>query len=97
MSDTGFDETPDVTSSLLKEFAQSGFVNIAGGCCGTTPEHIKAIAETVRRARGPNTARSCRSASRRRRTAMKLSGLEPFTIDETVQRRCSSTSASAPT
>jgi glucosamine 6-phosphate synthetase-like amidotransferase/phosphosugar isomerase protein len=45
MSDTGFDETPDVTSSLLKEFAESGFVNIAGGCCGTTPDHIKAIAE----------------------------------------------------
>ena len=41
MSDTGFDETPDVTSSLLKEFADSGFVNIAGGCCGTTPEHIQ--------------------------------------------------------
>ncbi|HMN84085.1 MAG TPA: homocysteine S-methyltransferase family protein, partial [Burkholderiaceae bacterium] len=40
MSDTGFDETPDVTSSLLREFAQAGFVNIAGGCCGTTPEHI---------------------------------------------------------
>ena len=48
MSDTGFDETPDVTSSLLKDFAESEFVNIAGGCCGTTPEHIKAIAETVK-------------------------------------------------
>ncbi|MEN3290846.1 MAG: 5-methyltetrahydrofolate--homocysteine methyltransferase, partial [Burkholderiales bacterium] len=47
MSDTGFDETPDVTSSLLKEFAESGFVNIAGGCCGTTPAHIKAIADIV--------------------------------------------------
>ena len=47
MADTGFDETPDVTSSLLKEFAQSGFVNIAGGCCGTTPAHIKAIADTL--------------------------------------------------
>ncbi len=45
MSDTGFDEKPHDTSELLKEFADSGFVNIAGGCCGTTPEHIKAIAE----------------------------------------------------
>ncbi len=47
MSDTGFDETSDVTSSLLQDFAESEFVNIAGGCCGTTPEHIKAIAEIV--------------------------------------------------
>ena len=39
MSETGFDETPDITSSLLREFAEAGFVNIAGGCCGTTPEH----------------------------------------------------------
>jgi 5-methyltetrahydrofolate--homocysteine methyltransferase len=44
MSDTGFDETPADTSSLLGEFAASGFLNIAGGCCGTTPEHIAAIA-----------------------------------------------------
>jgi 5-methyltetrahydrofolate--homocysteine methyltransferase len=43
MSDTGFDETPDVTSRLLREFAQEGLVNIVGGCCGTTPEHIHAI------------------------------------------------------
>jgi len=47
MSDTGFDETPEVTSSLLREFAEAGFVNIAGGCCGTTPEHIGAIAKRV--------------------------------------------------
>lgn len=74
MSDTGFDETPDVTSSLLKDFADSGFVNIAGGCCGTTPDHIRAIAETVKTI-----------APRRLPEvppAMRLSGLEPFTIDE---------------
>jgi 5-methyltetrahydrofolate--homocysteine methyltransferase len=47
MSETGFDETPEVTSSLLGEFAQSGFINIAGGCCGTTPEHIAQIAKRV--------------------------------------------------
>ncbi len=47
MSDTGFDETPDVTSRLVREFAAEGLVNIVGGCCGTTPEHIGAIAHAV--------------------------------------------------
>jgi len=47
MSDTGFDETPDVTSRLLHEFAAEGLVNIVGGCCGTTPEHIGAIEQAV--------------------------------------------------
>jgi len=54
MSDTGFDETPEVTSRLLREFAADGLVNIVGGCCGTTPEHIGAI----RQALGPLPARS---------------------------------------
>ena len=48
MSDTGYDETPAQTSRLIRDFAQSGFVNIVGGCCGTTPAHIRAIAEAVR-------------------------------------------------
>ena len=47
MSETGFDETPDVTSRLLHEFAAEGLVNIVGGCCGTTPEHIGAIGQAV--------------------------------------------------
>jgi 5-methyltetrahydrofolate--homocysteine methyltransferase len=47
MSDTGFDETPDVTSRLLHEFAAEGLVNIVGGCCGTTPDHIGAIQKAV--------------------------------------------------
>jgi len=47
MSDTGFDETPDVTSRLLGDFAAAGLVNLVGGCCGTTPEHIAAIAAAV--------------------------------------------------
>ncbi|WP_024538269.1 homocysteine S-methyltransferase family protein [Comamonas badia] len=47
MSETGFDETPEVTSRLLHEFAAEGLVNIVGGCCGTTPEHISAIARAV--------------------------------------------------
>ncbi len=47
MSETGFDETPEVTSRLLREFAEQGLVNIVGGCCGTTPEHIGAIGAAV--------------------------------------------------
>src|SRR4249920_2718490 len=48
LSETGYDETPEHTSCLLEEFAQSGFLNIVGGCCGTTPEHIAEIAAHVR-------------------------------------------------
>jgi 5-methyltetrahydrofolate--homocysteine methyltransferase len=47
MSDTGFDETPPVTGALMEEFAKCGFLNVAGGCCGTTPEHIAEIARRV--------------------------------------------------
>jgi 5-methyltetrahydrofolate--homocysteine methyltransferase len=73
MSDTGFDELPADTSSLLKDFAESGFINIAGGCCGTTPAHIRAIAEVIKDIaprRIPQTSH-----------AMRLAGLEPFVID----------------
>lgn len=75
MSDTGFDETPDVTSSLIKEFAESGFVNIAGGCCGTTPPHINAIYEVIKDI-PPRLVPT-------QTPVTKLSGLEPFIIDET--------------
>ncbi|MDG1454091.1 MAG: methionine synthase [Methylophilaceae bacterium] len=74
MSDTGFDETPDVTSSLVKEFADSGFINIAGGCCGTTPPHIKAIYNAVK---------DCPPRQIPTQAPVtKLAGLEPFIIDE---------------
>ena len=43
-----YDESPEHMASVIKEFAASGFVNIVGGCCGTTPAHIKAIAEAVK-------------------------------------------------
>ena len=43
----GFDETPETTSSLLEEFARAGLVNLVGGCCGTTPDHIRMIADAV--------------------------------------------------
>ena len=74
MSDTGFDELPADTSALLKEFAEAGFINIAGGCCGTTPPHIKAIADILQ----TQTPRAVPSIA----PACRLSGLEPFTIDE---------------
>ena len=48
MAETGYDETPAQTARLLGEFARSGFVNIVGGCSGTTPAHIRAIADAVR-------------------------------------------------
>jgi 5-methyltetrahydrofolate--homocysteine methyltransferase len=56
MSETGFDEAPQDTSRLLREFAAEGLVNIVGGCCGTTPEHIAAIGQAVQ----PLAARSVR-------------------------------------
>jgi 5-methyltetrahydrofolate--homocysteine methyltransferase len=75
MSDTGFDELPEDTSALLKEFAEAGFINIAGGCCGTTPDHIAAIAAQMAKA-APRVVPEVP-------VALRLSGLEPFTIDET--------------
>jgi 5-methyltetrahydrofolate--homocysteine methyltransferase len=68
----GYDESPAQTADIIREFAQSGLVNIVGGCCGTTPEHIKAIADAVSNIpprRTPKLAPACR-----------LSGLEPFNI-----------------
>ncbi|HQR19913.1 MAG TPA: methionine synthase [Burkholderiaceae bacterium] len=74
MSETGFDETPEITSSLLREFAEAGFVNIAGGCCGTTPEHIAAIAQSI-----DGLAPRAVPASDH---VQKLSGLEPLKLDD---------------
>ena len=74
MSDTGFDEKPKDTSSLIKEFATSGFVNIAGGCCGTTPEHIKAIANEIKNIK-PREIPTVETVTR-------LSGLESFLIKD---------------
>ena len=74
MSDTGFDEEPHDTSELLKEFANSGFINIAGGCCGTTPDHIKAIAEQLENI-PPRIVPT-------QEVFTRLSGLEPLSIKE---------------
>ncbi|HYC31323.1 MAG TPA: methionine synthase [Gemmatimonadales bacterium] len=68
----GYDETPEYMAGVLREFAEHGLVNLVGGCCGTTPAHIRAIAEAVRDLpprRPPVLPGRCR-----------LSGLEPLTI-----------------
>lgn len=70
----GYDETPEQMAKVLREFAQEGLINIVGGCCGTTPEHISAIAEAVSNISPrqiPTIPKACR-----------LSGLEPLTIDD---------------
>lgn len=74
MAETGFDETPTDTSALLEEFAASGLVNMAGGCCGTTPEHIRAIADKIERL----TPRVVPQVA----VKTRFSGLEPLNIDE---------------
>ena len=69
-----YDETPEYTSGMLREFAEAGFLNIAGGCCGTTPQHIRAIGQAV--------------ASIRPRVIpvvekkLRLAGLEPLNIGD---------------
>jgi 5-methyltetrahydrofolate--homocysteine methyltransferase len=66
------DELPQDTSRALREFAQDGLVNIVGGCCGTTPEHVKAITDATR-------GQSPRRVPEAERVT-RLSGLEPFRI-----------------
>jgi 5-methyltetrahydrofolate--homocysteine methyltransferase len=70
----GYDEGPETTSALLREFAESGLVNVVGGCCGTTPDHTRAIAEAVQ-------GLPPRQVPERRRVT-RFSGLEPFEIFE---------------
>lgn len=67
-----YDESPDATGKMLGEWARSGLVNILGGCCGTTPDHIRRIAEAVNGAapRQPPTLSP----------ALRLAGLEPFEL-----------------
>ena len=67
-----YDESPEATAEMLGEFARSGLVNIVGGCCGTTPEHIRAIAEAVKGVPPRKIPEII--------PYMRLSGLEPFTL-----------------
>jgi 5-methyltetrahydrofolate--homocysteine methyltransferase len=72
----GFDETPEIMCEDLAGFARAGWVNVVGGCCGTTPDHIRAIAEAVKDLpprRVPEVPR-----------ATRLSGLEPYTLRDGV-------------
>jgi 5-methyltetrahydrofolate--homocysteine methyltransferase len=68
----GYDETPETMAEHIGEWAQAGLVNIVGGCCGTTPAHIKALAETVKGVR-PRQIPSIEPG-------LRLSGLEPFAV-----------------
>jgi 5-methyltetrahydrofolate--homocysteine methyltransferase len=74
LAPTGYDESPEETASYLLDFAKSGFVNIAGGCCGTTHEHIRRIAEALKDV----PPRAVPAAPRRTR----LSGLEALNITD---------------
>ncbi len=74
LSETGYDETPDDTSGFLEEFAESGFINIVGGCCGTTPDHIAALVNKVNKL----PVRTIPTISE----ATRLSGLEALNIGE---------------
>jgi 5-methyltetrahydrofolate--homocysteine methyltransferase len=69
-----YDERPEDTAAVLAEFADAGFVNLVGGCCGTTPEHIAAIAAAVD-GKAPRPPAETRPA-------LRLSGLEPLVVDE---------------
>ncbi|MFC1602412.1 methionine synthase [Pseudomonadota bacterium] len=74
LAPTGYDDTPENMAGLIKEWAESGFLNIIGGCCGTSPDFIRAIAETVAKIpprKRPEPSHACR-----------LSGLEPCNIEE---------------
>ncbi len=67
-----YDQSPEEMAAIVREFAESGFVNVIGGCCGTTPEHIAALREAV--------ADCAPRAIPERERAMRLSGLEPFNL-----------------
>jgi len=72
LAETGYDDTPENMAGQIREWAESGFLNIIGGCCGTSPDFIQAIADTVKDIAPrqiPEIAHECR-----------LSGLEPFNI-----------------
>ena len=71
-----YDETPEFMAEQIEGFAESGFVNIVGGCCGSTPDHIAAIAAAV----GKHKPRQAPKADR----LMRLSGLEPFTLTKDI-------------
>ena len=68
----GYDETPEQMAEVLGEFAQAGFLNMVGGCCGTTPDHIAVIGQAVAKAKPRVVPKPARETV--------LSGLEPYAI-----------------
>jgi 5-methyltetrahydrofolate--homocysteine methyltransferase len=72
-----YDESPEATASFIRQWAEDGLVNVVGGCCGTTPDHIRAIAAAV----AGKAPRVMPEIERR----MRLSGLEPFTLTEAIR------------
>ena len=71
-----YDESPEFMAAQIEDFAREGLVNVVGGCCGSTPEHIRAIAEAV--------SRHAPRSPAERRPMMMLSGLEPFTLTKDI-------------
>jgi 5-methyltetrahydrofolate--homocysteine methyltransferase len=72
----GYDETPEQTAAFVSEFAEAGLVNVVGGCCGTTPAHIGAIAAAVE-GKAPRIVPT-------RTPRLELSGLEPFALTDDI-------------
>jgi 5-methyltetrahydrofolate--homocysteine methyltransferase len=86
LSETGFPETPTTLAPKLKKWAENGWLNLVGGCCGTTPEHIRQIANAVRDCKprqvncGASVSDAESNATAFHRNALQLSGLEPLNI-----------------
>ena len=74
-----YDETPQMTASLLKQMALEGLINIAGGCCGTTPDHIRAIAETLQGIAPRNIREKCTTGP------LIVTGLSTVVVDRQEQ------------
>jgi len=79
LAPTGYDETPSMTGKLMAQFAKEGLINIVGGCCGTTPGHIKAIVDEVKNQPPRQIVPQA--------PATRLSGLEPLNIDPNRAQR----------
>ncbi|MBZ0131926.1 MAG: methionine synthase, partial [Rhodocyclaceae bacterium] len=78
LSPTGYDETPEMLAAEIADWARHGLVNIAGGCCGTTPDHIRAIAQAL----AAMPPRRPVAADFALRPQLRLSGLEPFSVGD---------------
>src|SRR6266403_347638 len=79
LSETGFPETPETLTPKLKRWTENSWLNLVGGCCGTTPEHIRAIATAVRDCK-PRSEPHERSRDTEVPPTLQLSGLEPLNI-----------------